>query len=71
MCVQNEALNSMRSDIRWIRNRVSSLVDNLTDQRDAAVNTSPQGLSRLRVVLKSDKKSLIITLHWFGLNGET
>ena len=36
----------MQSDIRWIRNRVSSLVDNLTDQRDAAVNTSPaaQGL---------------------------
>jgi len=31
----------MRSDIRWIRNRVSSLVDNLTDRRDAAVNTSP------------------------------
>jgi len=35
----------MRSDIRWIRNRVSSLVDNLSDQRDAAINTSPpQGL---------------------------
>jgi len=31
----------MRSDIRWIRNHVSSLVDNLTDQHDAAVNTSP------------------------------
>jgi len=31
----------MRSDIRWIRNRVSSLVDNLTDRRDAAVNTTP------------------------------
>jgi len=31
----------MRSDIRWIRNRVSSLVDNLTDGHDAGVNTSP------------------------------
>jgi len=35
----------MRSDIRWIRNRVSSLVDNLADQRNAAaaagINVSP------------------------------
>ena len=33
----------MRSDIRWIRNRVSSLIDNLTDHHDtaAALNTSP------------------------------
>jgi len=43
----------MQSDIRWIRNRVSSLVDNLNDQRDAAVNTSPQGWSFLRVVSNS------------------
>ena len=43
VCVngQNEVLSSMRSDIRWIRNRVSSLVDNLTDQHHDAVNTSP------------------------------
>ena len=35
----------MRTDIRWIRNRVSSLVDSFADQRDtAATNTSPQGL---------------------------
>ena len=48
VCSQNEVLNSMRSDIQWIRNRVSSLVDNLNDQLDVAVNTSPsaaQGLS--------------------------
>ena len=46
VCEQSEVLNSMRSDIRWIRNHVLSLVDNLTDQREtvaaaAAVNTSP------------------------------
>jgi len=41
MAAGSVELHAQLNSIRWIRNPVSSVIDNLTDRHYATVNTSP------------------------------